>query len=94
MLAPDLSIRETPFGFCRNKHTVMIGASDFDHATGFTCQVAAAGDLTYRALEGEQDVTETGLSAADVITGPGDIPVVLKSIRGTSTVTSVVIGII
>lgn len=94
MPVPALQGLNDPIGPYRDKRIVAIGADDYVHEAGFTCQVAAAGSLTYRTLHGTQDLTEAGLSVGDTISGPGGIPVLLKAIRGSSTVTSVVIGII
>ena len=94
MAAPDLRQLDTAIGPYRDKRVVAIGSDDFEQPTGFTCQVATAGDLTYETLHGAAEITKTGLSAGDTITGPGGIPVVLRKISGSSTVTSVVIGIV
>ena len=90
----DLRHISTPIGPYKDKRTVAIGADDFVLESGFTCQVAVAGDLTYRTLDGTADLTEANLTAGATIVGPGDIPVVLSAIRGASSVSSVVIGIL
>ena len=96
-MARDLRHISTPIGPYKDKRVVAIGAADFVLESGFTCQAAAAGNIQYRTLKGEQDTTENGLAVGDTITGPGGIPVVLRAIRGTgggtTTVASVVIGI-
>ncbi|MCY4318378.1 MAG: hypothetical protein OXE76_04140 [Alphaproteobacteria bacterium] len=82
-----------PVGPYRDARTVAVGgAEDFVLDSGFTCQVETAGDLVYRTLLGTEDQTVRGLAVGDTITGPGGIPVVLRAIRASSTVTSVVIG--
>ena len=91
---PNLAKLNLPFGPYRDKRTVTIGTEDFVREAGFTCQVATDGNITYRTLGGDEDEDETGLSAGDTITGPGSVPVVLSAVRGTSTVTSIVIGIL
>ena len=94
MAAPDLRQHDYPIGPYRDKRAVAIGADDFERKTGFTCQVATDGNLTYETLHGDAEITEENLSAGDTITGPGGIPVLLRKISGSSTVTSVVIGIV
>ena len=94
MGAPSLDRLDQPLGPYRDKRTVDISAADFVREQGFTCQAANGGNLTYRTLEGAQDETENGLSAGDTIVGPGGIPVILSAVRSTSTVTSIVIGIL
>ena len=92
MPIPNISKRDLPVGPYRDKRTVAIGSDDFTLEFGFTCQVASTGNLTYRTLEGEADQTESSLAVGDTITGPGGIPVLLRAVRGSSTVTSIVIG--
>ena len=94
MAAPDLSLHDLPLGPYRDKRTVDITTDDFVRPAGFTCQAATAGNLTYRTLHGQADQTENNLAIGDTITGPGGIPVVLSAVRSSSTVTSVVVGII
>lgn len=85
---------DEPLGPYRDKRTVLVGTDDIVIDSGFTCQVQSGGNITYRALGGQADVTETGLTAGDTIVGPGNVPVILSAIRGASTITSVVIGIL
>ena len=93
MPPPDLRKRDSPLGPLRDKRVVAIGTVDYELDTGFICQVATVGDLTYRTLDGSADLTETGLAVGAVISAAG-IPVVLRAVRGSSTVTSIVIGIL
>ena len=96
MPPPDLSRRDNPLGPLRDKFAQAIGAQDYTRETGFICQIAApasAGTLVYRTLEGTEDQTETGLSAGDTI-NVGGIPVALRVVRGSSTVTSIVVGVV
>ena len=93
MPAPDLSKRDNPLGPLRDKFVRSIASEDYVREAGFICQVAAAGSLTYRTLGGTADQTETGLAVGDTINVSG-IPVVLQAVRSTSTVTSVVVGIL
>lgn len=94
MPAPNLSIIDTPLGPYRDKRIIDISAADFVHEEGFTCQVATAGDLAYRTLHGAADLTEKALAIGDTVAGPGGIPVILRAVRTSSTVTSIVVGIL
>ena len=83
-----------PLGPLRDKVTVTIGSADVEFPDGVIVQInlpAAAGTLVYRTLEGEDDQTEAGLAQGDSINVAG-VPVVIKTIKGSSTVTSVVVG--
>lgn len=93
---PNLETQKGPMGPLRDKYTVTIGTDDFVLDSGFICQIAApasSGSITYRTLKGSTDQTEGSLSAGDTI-NVADVPVVLRAIRGSSTVTSVIVGII
>lgn len=93
MAEPDLRRLDSPLGPLRDKFSVTIATDDYEREEGFICQVGTAGDLTYRTLHGEQDQTETGLAAGASI-NVANVPVVLRAVRGTSTVTSIVVGVI
>ena len=93
MPAPDLNHLDDPLGPPRDKRIIAIGTEDFVLDTGFICQVATVGNLTYRTLTGAADQTEASLAVGDVIAVCG-IPVVLRAVRGSSTVTSIVIGVL
>lgn len=82
-----------PLGPYRDKRVVAIAADDFELESGFTCQVSSAGDITYRTLFGDVDLTENGLAAGDTIVGPGGVPVMIRVVRGSSSITGIVIGI-
>ena len=84
--------RDQAVGPYRDKRTIPIASDDFVRGAGFTCQAGSAGSITYRTVAGETDQTESGLSAGDTIVGPGGIPVLLEAVRGSSTVTSIVVG--
>ena len=94
MPVPNLSKRDYPVGPYRDKRVIDISSDDYENDNGFTCQVATAGNITYRTLHGEADQTESGLAVGDVVAGPGGVPVVLVAVRASSTVTSIVVGII
>ena len=89
----DLRLQSGPLGPLRDKVTIDISTDDYVRETGFICQVATAGDLDYRTLNGDSDLNETGLAVGDSVNVAG-IPVILQAVRSTSTVTSIVVGIL
>ena len=94
---PNLSHQEGPIGPLRDRfvHTVH-ATDDYEDSNGFLCQLGTAGDVEYRTMLGTADITESGKAAGDVIS-VGTIPVVLiavRSLAGSTTVTSLVIGVI
>lgn len=93
MPTPDLAKLDLPLGPLRDKFSVTIGTDDFALESGFICQVGTAGDITYRTLAGLNDQTETAVTAGDII-GIGNHAVVLTHIRGSSTITSAIIGVV
>ena len=93
MAAPDLNHFDSPLGPLRDKRTITVAAADLEFPSGVIVQVATAGNLTYRTLVGVADQTETGL-AANAVISVGNIPVIIRTIKGSSTVTSVVIGVV
>ena len=92
MAAPDLNHFDSPLGPLRDKRTVTVASADLDFPSGVIVQAATAGSLVYQTLVGTADQTET-VASGDTI-NVGGIPVVIKKIDGTSTVTSVVVGVI
>ena len=91
MPIPDIRNRDLPVGPLRDRLVITIGTDDYVLEQGFICQVNTAGNITYRTIEGESDQAQTGLSAGDIINVAG-IPVLLSAVRGTSTVTSIIVG--
>ena len=91
--SPNLPLLQDPFGPLRDKITVTIGTEDYELPGGFICVAGSTGSLVYRTLIGSADQTETIAAAGDSINVAG-IPVVLVAVRGASTVTSIVIGIL
>ena len=89
--APDISLLDTPVGPLRDKYSVTVGTDDIEIPQGFICQVGTAGDITYRTLAGSVDQVETALTAGTTI-GIGNHPVLLRIVRGSSTVTSIIVG--
>lgn len=79
-----------PLGPLRDKRVVDISAADHVDEGGFVCQVAAAGDLTYRAIAGEADQTDT-LKAGDTV-NVGGVMVALSAVRASAAIGSVIIG--
>ena len=88
---PDISRIDTPVGPLRDKFTETIAADDYVLPQGFLCQVGSAGNITYRTISGDVDQTEDGLTAGDII-GVGNHPVLLRAVRGSSTITSIIVG--
>ena len=85
---------DSPVGPLRDKKLVNIGTDDYVDKQGFICQIAASAGtktLDYRTLGGSEDQSEAGLDPGAVIS-VGTTPVLLRAIRGTSTVTQVVVG--
>ena len=79
-----------PIGPLRDKRVVDISAKDFEETGGFVCQVNKAGDITYRAFEGERDQTETLEAGATV--NLGGLMVLLKIVRASAAIGSITIG--
>ncbi len=79
-----------PLGPLRDKRLVDISAADYVDQGGFVCQVAAAGDLTYRTIGGEADQTDT-LKAGDTV-NVGGVMVVLIAVRASAAIGSIVAG--
>ena len=77
---------ELPLGPLRDKRTVDISTDDFEE-DGFVC---AAGDLTYRTVDGKSDQTETLEKGA--VVELGGVMVLLQVVRSSSTMDSIVIG--
>ena len=79
-----------PLGPLRDKRDVDISAAGYEDKAGFVCQAAKAGDLTYRTVAGDADQTET-LEAGGIVQACG-VPVLLKAVRASAAIGSVVIG--
>ena len=89
--APDISLLDIPVGPLRDRLVETIGTDDYELESGFICQVNSAGSLTYRTLAGISDLTQSGLVIGDII-NVANIPVLLRVVRGSSTVTSIIVG--
>ena len=90
---PNLSNYGDPIGPLRDKKVITIATADYVDERGFLCQVGTDGNLTYRTLAGTEDLTETSMDAGDFVNVAG-IPVIVTAVRGSSTVTSITIGIL
>ena len=86
----DISKLGTPLGPPTNKRVVDISADDFDYPAGFICQVGAAGDLTYMALNGSVEQTDT--LAIGAFPSSCGIPVLLREVSASAAIGSIVIG--
>lgn len=80
-----------PIGPLKDKRVVDISTNDFEDGRGFVVQVATAGALAYRTLEGDADQSENGLAKGAIVNVAG-VPVLCRALRASSTVTSVVVG--
>ena len=99
MPPPNLKTANRPLPALRDKIVVDVSTEAHASNSGFIAVVASEGDnqtIVFRTLEGNEDVTETGLSKGDLI-GVDGIPVILTAVRaatGAGTVTSIVVGIL
>ena len=75
----------------RSVRVVTIGSADITFDSPVTVRAASAGNLDITDSSGHTSDFD-GLSAGDDIVGPGDGLVFVKTIRGTSTVTSAIVG--
>ena len=94
---PDLRYLNEPIGPYRDWYEVDIGAEDFELPSGLTSEIVATepqNELIYRTLEGQADLTKANLAVGDVSVGPCQIPGILRGIRGRSTVTRVLVGML
>ena len=92
----DLRYCDDPVGPLRDEFLQTIGNDDFTLECGFIAEVVdeGAGAVDYVTQKGNIDQQRVGLSAGDCIGGVCGIPTILRTIRGTSTVTRIRIGII
>lgn len=91
---PDISRLDNPVGPLRDVEEVTIGSDDYEQDFGFICQITSAvasQDITVRTLEGENDIIFNDVTQGTVL-GMSTHPVLLRAIRGTSTVTTVLVG--
>ena len=90
----DQSLSGDPgvIGPLRDKFTVTIGSDDYTIERGFLCVAATTGTIRYRTVLGAADQTETITTAGTAVAVAG-VPVVVQTVRGTSTITSIVVGI-
>lgn len=96
MPPPNLKLFTGPIGPLRDKKVMAVGAADIEFPNGAIIQVAAAGNIKYRTLEGSEDLVENGLAAGATINACG-VPVLVSVVRGsddTTTVNSIVVGIV
>ena len=96
MPIPDIRNKDLPVGPLRSKLVYTLGNEDYVLANGFICQVVGTGDIAYRCIEDEGDLTET-IATSGAIIGVGNHPVLLQIVRGHSsgtdtTITALIIG--
>ena len=92
MPAPDIEYRDDPLPGYRGLQDIAIGTEDVVLATPRFVRVLSAGDLIYVDSLGEEH-TLAGMSPGDDVVGPIGGAVYVKTIRGSSTVSSVQLGI-
>ena len=85
-----------PIGFALNARTVTVGTADIEFEHGVTVvslAPATGGQIDYVPLHGDDasPVSQGSMAAGDMVAHGNNvkIPVVVKTIKGTSTVTSV-----
>ena len=86
----DASITQGAVGPLKEKRVVDISVNDFEDARGFVVQAGADGDLTYRPLVGNADLTDTLVAGGSV--NVGGVLVLCRAVRAASTIDSIVIG--
>lgn len=79
-----------PIGPLRDKRFIDISAADHVDKRGFIVEVSKAGDLTYRAVAGDADQTET-LEAGGSIRCAG-VPVKLEAVRASAAIGLIAAG--
>ena len=89
----DLQGPDAPVGPLRDRIEVDISSRGYRNDCGFICEVLGAGSLTYRTHEGAADQTEPGMGAGDTVEVAG-IPVVLRAVRSSSSVTRIAVGLL
>ena len=92
MGAPNIDNLDSILSGYRGVRTVAIGAVDVEFDVPVTVRVVTAGNLIYEDALGREH-TLNGLAVGADVVGPGDGLVFVRKILGTSTVTSVLIGI-
>ena len=96
MPIPDIRNKDLPVGPLRIKEVITMGTDDYALANGFICQVVGTGDIQYRCIEAESDLTEN-IGTTGTVIGIANHPVLLGIVRGHSggtdtTITQLVIG--
>ena len=90
---PNVNNLDSPVGPLRDRYVMSVGTEDIEFPRGAIVQVAAplaAGVLEYQTLVGSADQSE--VLAAGSFPNVCGVPVVIKTILGASTVTSVIVG--
>ena len=96
MPAPDIDNSDGPSVGYRGLETVTIGADDVTFPSPRTVRIvapASGGNLVFIDSLGREH-TLNGVSAGADAVGPGDGLVYVRTIRGSSTVTRVLTGIV
>ena len=93
MPVPNLGLSDGSLPAFRGLRTVAVATDDIRFPAPVTVRAVSAGNLDVVDSLGREHSFD-GLSAGDSVTGPGGGLVLITEIKGTSTVTSVQIGII
>ena len=85
--------RHTPNaeGRVRSHRTVDISTDDYEDPKGFVFQVAAAGDITFRGIDDDDDSTVEGLAVGGYPQVAGRA-VICQVVRASSTVPAIIVG--
>lgn len=94
----SLKIDTEPMGYAYNAYVQAVGSQDIDLGHGATVVALTNGQLDVVPLGATEDdpvLEKPGLTAGQMVCHGNDpkIPIIVKTIKGTSTVTSVEIGI-
>ena len=92
MPAPNIDLLSGPMPAFRGLRTQAVGSDDVVFERPVAIRALDAGNLVVVDALGTQHAFN-GLSAGDSLTGPGGALVLVKTIRGASTVASVQVGI-
>ena len=93
MPAPNIELLNGPMPAFRGLLTQAVGSEDIDFPRGpVAIRALTVGNLVVVDSLGTE-LSFNGLSVGDDIAGPGGALVLVKTIRGSSTVTSVQVGV-
>ena len=94
MPVPNIGKIDDPVGPLRDWYDVTIGTDDYDPGFSFICQIASSvvgQDIDYRTHSGTTDQQAADVTEGAIL-GVGNHPGLVRIVRGTSTVTSIIVG--